>query len=99
MNLPPVPGTQPAGLPTYYWSWTGTDPYHSLNLAYTSGLASWPAPIVTLNELGFGGPVIGYSTKMGFGQHNDVMILLAWTGTDPAHHLNVAVIEIGGGTP
>jgi hypothetical protein len=90
-----IPGKIPSGLPSDYWTWTGTDPLHSLNIAYTSTLPSWPAPIVTLDEQGFGAPQLGYSTKLGLGATNTVTILLAWTGTDASHHLNVAVIQIG----
>jgi hypothetical protein len=84
-----------AGLPTDYWTWTGTDPHRSLNIAYTSTLPSWPAPVVTLHEAGFGPPQLGYSTKLGLGAPNTVTILLVWTGIDVSHHLNVAVIQIG----
>jgi hypothetical protein len=90
-----LPGKSAAGLPNDYWTWTGTDPLHSLNIAYTSALSSWPAPVVTLDEQGFGGPELGYSTKLGLGATNAVKILLAWTGRDASHHLNVAVIQIG----
>ena len=90
-----IPGTVPAGLPTDYWTWTGTDPLHSLNIAYTSTLASWPAPVVTLDEQAFGGPELGYSNKLGLGAPNTVTVLLVWTGIDGSHHLNVAVIQVG----
>jgi hypothetical protein len=93
-----VPGTLPAGVPTYYWSWAGTDVSHSLNLAFTSTLASWPAPIVTLNEQAFGSPAIGYSNKLGLAQNGNVMILIAWAGTDSAHHLNIAILTISAGS-
>ena len=90
-----LPGTTAAGLPTDYWTWTGTDPLRSLNVAYTSTLPSWPAPIVTLSEQAFHAPALGYSPKLGVGATNAVKILLAWTGMDAGHHLNVAVIQIG----
>ncbi|MGO8950297.1 MAG: hypothetical protein ACLQUY_22085 [Ktedonobacterales bacterium] len=90
-----VPGIVATGLPTDYWTWTGTDAAHSLNIAYTSTLASWPAPIVTLNEQALGSPALGFSNELGLTPANTVPILLAWTGLDPAHHLNVAVIQIG----
>jgi hypothetical protein len=88
-----IPGNAAGALPGDYWSWTGTDPLRSLNIAYTSTLSSWPAPIVTLNEQAFGAPALGYSPKLG--PANGVRILLAWTGRDASHHLNVAVILIG----
>jgi hypothetical protein len=91
-----VPGTVPTGLPTDFWTWTGTDVGHSLNIAFTTTLASWPAPIVTLHESGLGSPALGFSNKIvGLNPPNTVIILLAWTGADPAHHLNVALMQIG----
>jgi hypothetical protein len=90
-----VSDTIPVGLPTDYWAWTGTDSLNSLNIAYTSTLSNWPTAIVTLNEQGLGSPALGYSNKLGPGQPNTVRILLAWTGTDTAHHLNVAIIQVG----
>jgi hypothetical protein len=89
------PGAVPAGLPTDYWAWTGTDTANSLNIAFTSTLDSWPAPIVTLDERALGGPALGYSTKLGLGAPNTVTLLLVWTGVDSAHHLNVAVLQVG----
>jgi hypothetical protein len=90
-----LPGKTAGGLPDHYWTWTGTDPLRSLNIAYTSTLASWPAPVVTLDEQAFGAPALGYSNKLGLGATNAVKLLLAWTGMDAGHHLNVAVIQIG----
>lgn len=90
-----VSDTTPVGLPTDYWAWTGTDSLNSLNIAYTSTLSNWPAAIVTLNEQGLGSPALGFSNKLGSGQPSTVRILLAWTGTDTAHHLNVAIIQVG----
>jgi hypothetical protein len=90
-----TPGKVPSGLPTDYWTWTGTNPLHSLNIAYTSTLPSWPAPVVTLDEQAFRAPQLGFSGKLGLGAANTVTILLAWTGVDASHHLNVAVIQIG----
>jgi hypothetical protein len=89
-----VPGSIASGLPTDFWSWTGTDGSHSLNIAYTSTLASWPAPIVTLNEQAFGGPALAYSTKLGGTPHGAVTVLLAWTGVDGLHHLNIAAFAV-----
>jgi hypothetical protein len=81
-----------AGIPSYYWAWTGTDSANSLNIAYTSTLHSWPAPVVTLRERGFGGPSLGYLDGSANGEGHQ--IALAWTGVDPAHHLNVALFSI-----
>jgi hypothetical protein len=72
----------------FWWSWAGTDPAHSLNLMDTADFHSWPGPVTTFAETATGGPVLG---SVGPVRHQ---ILLAWTGTDPAHLLNVAVIGV-----
>lgn len=89
-----IPGTTLATLPTNYWAWTGTDALNSLNIAYTSTLNNWPAPIVTLDEQAYGSPALGYSNKLAGGSSHTVTLLLVWTGTDPDHHLNIAVVQI-----
>ena len=78
----------PHNFPKYYWSWTGTDPAHSLNLATTSNISNWADPVTTLNEQSFGAPALGY-----IGTHAG-QIFLAWTGVDPDHSLNVAVFTV-----
>ena len=67
---------------TYAWSWTGIDPLHSLNLATTTTVNNWPAPITTFDEQSFGNPALGLS---------GTNIIVGWTGADPAHHLNIAI--------
>jgi hypothetical protein len=73
----------------FWWTWAGTDPGHSLNLMSTNDFHSWPTTVTTFAETATGGPVLGSVDAAGSQR------LLAWTGTDPAHHLNVAVI-VGG---
>jgi hypothetical protein len=84
MALHPVPNnTEP-----YYWAWTGTDADHSLNLATSSVYNSYLAPITTFSEECDGSPALGYA---------DVLvnhILIAWTGTDAAHHLNIGEFSV-----
>jgi hypothetical protein len=70
----------------YYWTWTGTDPLHSINITATNTLNNWPAPIVTTDQQAFGGPVLGF-----IGQENEVLIV--WTGIDAAHHLNIMTLD------
>lgn len=76
---------QSEGAPEYWLAWTGTgaDTAHHLNLQYSAAWPQWPNPAQTKTVLGdtaFGGPQIAFN--QGF--------LLAWTGTDPGHTLNVA---------
>lgn len=74
--------------PEYWIAWTGTDTIHHLNVQWTTHYPQWPDAAHTksvLNEAAFGGPAAEFNT--GFG------LFLAWTGTDTAHHLNVAQFE------
>lgn len=76
-----------SNMPQTYLAWTGTNSAHSLNLRYTSSYPSWPASGAksTLNDMGYGPPQLAY---IGGPQ----AVLLAWTGTDATHHLNLAVM-------
>ena len=75
------------GMPAYWMAWTGTDPGHSLNVRFTGSFPQWPLndTMTTFLDTALGGPVLGYVGNAG-------EILLAWTGTDSAHHLNIATI-------
>ena len=66
---------------------------HSLNVIGANSLASWPGAVTTLDEQSANAPALGYT---GSGADE----LLAWTGTDTAHHLNVATFNLAasGGT-
>ena len=75
-------------MPPRYIAWTGTDPARSLNVQYTRSFPAWPDPAttkVTLNEAAYQSPALGFISGPG-------LIETAWTGTDAAHHLNVAVL-------
>jgi peptidoglycan/xylan/chitin deacetylase (PgdA/CDA1 family) len=76
-----------SGMPQSYLAWTGVNAAHSLNLQYTNSYPTWPASGAKsiLDNTAFGGPQLAY---IGGPQ----AILLVWTGTDSAHHLNVAVM-------
>ncbi len=79
-------------MPPHYLAWTGIDPAHSVNVAYTEGFPTWDisnphGPKVVLDEQALGGPELGYVGK-------SLQVLVAWTGVDPAHHLNVAVVYV-----
>lgn len=76
--------------PGHWLAWTGTgaDTAHRLNVQFTTSFPTWPTANtkVTLGETAFGGPQVGY---VGGSQE----VLVAWTGTDSAHHLNVTVVS------
>lgn len=75
-------------MPPHYLTWTGGDTARSLNFQYSRSFPSWPDPTntkVTLYENAFGPPALGFISGPG-------LVLVAWTGTDVAHHLNVAIL-------
>lgn len=78
-----------SNMPRYFVSWRGTDVLHSVNVRYTESFPRWPLEgnQATLDESALGGPVLGY---VG----NARQVLVAWTGMDTAHRLNVAVIGV-----
>lgn len=78
------------GMPPYWMAWTGTDPGHSVNVRFTQSLSQWPLSYkTTLSETALGGPSLGYMGDVG-------RMLLSWTGTDAAHHLNIATLATAG---
>jgi hypothetical protein len=89
---PSMVGLPVNNMPRHFLAWTGTDPNHSLNVQFTESFPSWGDLGATKStfwpEWALGGPTLGY-----VGSFNRV--LLAWTGTDPAHHLNLAVVSVG----
>jgi beta-N-acetylhexosaminidase len=73
-------------MPAYWMAWTGTDAARSLNVRFTPSLSQWPQSDKTvLSDSAFGGPALGYAGDIG-------KTLLAWTGTDAGHHLNIATL-------
>jgi hypothetical protein len=95
-NEPSMMGIKGKGdTPARWLAWTGagSDSAHHVNVQYSTSFPSWPAAgtKVTLGETAFSGPQVGY---VG----GDQQVLIAWTGTDAAHHLNVAVISSAGET-
>jgi peptidoglycan/xylan/chitin deacetylase (PgdA/CDA1 family) len=64
--------------------WTGTNGL--LNLRYTDSFPQWPiaGAKTTFDDSVVGAPALGYTGPSGH-------VLLAWTGTDTNHHLNVAI--------
>lgn len=76
-----------SSLSRYFLAWTGTDAAHSVNVKFTTSFPYWPRSYdkATLPEEAFGAPALG---SVGV----SATLLLAWTGTDAAHHLNVAKV-------
>lgn len=75
-------------MPPHYLAWTGGDTARSLNFQYSRSFPSWPDAAntkVILNESAFGAPALGFISGPG-------LMFMAWTGTDTAHHLNVAML-------
>ena len=74
-------------IPTCWMTFTSNDPAHAIYLRFTSSFPQWPLANseTRLSETAFGGPALGYVGDSG-------RMLLAWTGTDTAHHINLAVV-------
>lgn len=69
-------------------AWTGTDAGHHINVLYAVNFSSCATNYVkaTLAETAVGGAQIGFVPSKA--------MLVAWTGTDTLHHLNVAMISV-----
>lgn len=78
-------------MPPYWLGWTGMDSAHHLNVLYALDFSQWTTGGVkaTLPETAVGGMVVGFTLSPP-----DQQMLVAWTGTDSAHHLNVARIAV-----
>ena len=76
--------TKPTNGYTYYWVWAASGT-HQLSLMHADNVAAWSAT-ATFRETSTGGPAFGYPGPSG-------QLLLIWTGTDKAHHLNIATIQ------
>jgi hypothetical protein len=86
---PSMVGLAANNMPLHWLTWTGTDPARSVNVRYTETFPNWPLndTMTTLRETALGGPMVGY---VGANRQ----LIVAWAGTDPLHHLNVAVIGV-----
>ncbi len=82
---------QLAHIPPYWLGWTGVDAAHHVNVLYAFTLSQWTTNFVKakLPETAVGGTVVGFVLSPP-----DQQILVAWTGTDAAHHLNVARVGV-----
>jgi hypothetical protein len=91
-----LPAASPAVSPplaSYYWAWLGTDPRHTPTLMLAPTIADWASPIPMASESCVGAPAMGFLGTTGHVQQ----ILLAWTGADPGHHLNLALVQLDAG--
>ncbi len=73
------------------WAGTGADTSHHVNVLYAPSYTQATTNQVktTLPETALGGPVVGFNIYLP-----DQELLVAWTGTDPLHHLNVATLNV-----
>lgn len=74
---------QSEGGPEYWLAWTGTGTIGQLHVMWTSHFPQWTGSHTALPERALGGPQLGF----------DQGLLIAWTGVDPWHHLNVARLQ------
>lgn len=86
---PTMAGFDANNMPRYFLTWRGLDPGHSLNVQYTESFPGWPpeSSKSIWHEVSFGGPTVGY---VGVNRQ----VIVAWTGLDVSHHLNVAVASM-----
>lgn len=73
------------------WAGTGTDTSHHVNILYAPSYtqATTSNVKVTLPEMAFGGPAVGFNIFQP-GQE----LIVAWAGTDPLHHINLATLGV-----
>jgi hypothetical protein len=76
----------PANMTRYYQLWVGTDPAQRFLLA-GGATPNADTTLTALSEAAVGGPQLGY-----VGQARQVLVV--WTGTDTAHHLNIASVSV-----
>lgn len=76
-------------MPHHFLTWAGIDPHHSVNVRYTVVFPSWPIEDAksTFGEWALGAPSLSYG-----GVYRQVVV--GWTGTDPLHHLNIAMVDV-----
>jgi hypothetical protein len=89
LALPTAPAVSPP-LTRYYWAWPGTDSRHTLRLALAPTIVDWASLGTITLESCVGAPGMGFLSITGHVQQ----ILLAWTGIDPEHHLNLALFQL-----
>jgi hypothetical protein len=89
---PTMVGFNSTTIPTHWVAWTGNGSAssHSISVRYTQHFPSWSdtGAQATLGEWAISSPALA------FGGGATSVLLIAWTGTDSAHHLNVAVLTV-----
>lgn len=88
---PSMIGFSASTQPTHWVAWTGsgTTSDRALNVMYTQHYPTWSEANAqaTFNETAISGPALAIVPTSGESQ-----VLIGWAGTDPAHHLNVAIV-------
>jgi len=78
-------------MPAYWLAWTGSGSTSTqqLSVAYTQQYPTWSAAGTStmLTETAISSPALAYNGV-------NRQVLLAWTGTNAAHSLNVAVVDV-----
>ncbi|MGH2517652.1 MAG: hypothetical protein ACRDHP_18535, partial [Ktedonobacterales bacterium] len=86
----PSPQTYPPGtFPATAIAWTGTDPDHSLNVIESGDGFNYSKNKVTLPENSATRPAVLLFDNTTIGTLAPNLVVLAWTGTDANHSLNV----------
>lgn len=87
---PSMIGQLVTNMPAHWLAWTGSmqDTAHHLNVQYTETYPTWTdvGSKTTLGETAIAGPELAYAGV-------NRQVLIAWTGTDASHTLNVATIN------
>lgn len=82
-------------MPDHWLTWTGSGSTSSraINVMYTQHFPSWtdPGASATLNEYAYAGPAMTYNGSYNGGGKQ---VLVAWTGLDSGHSLNVAYVYV-----
>ncbi|HEX8731411.1 MAG TPA: hypothetical protein VF725_05065 [Ktedonobacterales bacterium] len=77
--------------PSHWLAWTGSGvtSTHALHVMYTQHYPSWSDTNsqATLDETAISGPALAIRSTSG-----EPQMVIGWTGTDPYHHLNVAIV-------
>lgn len=75
-------------MPPHYLAWTAANSTLAVYFRYTRSFPAWPDranTTVALKESAYKAPALGFISGPS-------LLLVAWTGTDSAHHLNIAVL-------
>ena len=80
--------------PPFWMAWAstgGTDASHRVNILYALSYtkATTTNVKVALPETALGGPIVGFNIFLPGKE-----LIVAWTGTDPLHHLNLATLSV-----